>query len=84
VQDKVIFAADQDPLTRQSGYAIVDASVGLMSDDERWTLTFFVENLLDQNYVSAIARDPLSPVSTIHWRPKDAERYFGASLRLNF
>jgi iron complex outermembrane receptor protein len=44
MQDDVIFAADQDPLTRQDGYAVVDASIGLASDDNRWTLTLFVEN----------------------------------------
>jgi outer membrane receptor protein involved in Fe transport len=79
-----LFDVNQDPLTRQRGYENVDMSIGLSDRDNRWTLTFFVENLLDTNFVQAIARDPLSPVSTIHFRPKDADRFFGASLRVNY
>jgi iron complex outermembrane receptor protein len=84
MQDDVLFDVNQDPLTVQDGYVTVDASIGLTGPDERWTLTAFVENLFDENYVAAIARDPLSPVSTIQFRPKDADRYFGASLRFRF
>jgi iron complex outermembrane receptor protein len=84
MQDDVLFDVNQDPLTRQDGYVVVDASIGIKDRDDRWTLTVFVENLFDVNYVSGIARDPLSAVSTIQFRPKDADRYFGASLRFAF
>jgi iron complex outermembrane recepter protein len=84
MQDDVRFDINQDPLARQDGYVTVDASIGIADDDGRYTLSLFVENLFDENFVQAVARDPLSPVSTIHFRPKDADRYFGATLRVNF
>jgi len=75
---------NQDPLTQQDGYATVNLSMGVRDDDDRYEVTVFVNNLTDKSYTSAIARDPLSAVSTIHWIPKSASRIFGGSVRVNF
>jgi hypothetical protein len=49
----------------------------------------FVRNLFDQSYATSIFRDAFfgnaaSPDNIDQYRPKEAERYVGASLRVNF
>jgi iron complex outermembrane receptor protein len=88
-QSSVIFSLDQDPATRQEGYTTVDASVGLKEASNRYQLTLFVRNLFDQEYASSIFRDAFfgnaaSPNNLDHYIPKDANRYFGASLRVSY
>ena len=88
-QSDVQFAIEQDPLQTQDGYALVDASNGLSAPDSRYTLTVFVKNLFNQNFyttttTSALIGNNLSVVDVYAFRPKNADRYFVASLGFRF
>jgi iron complex outermembrane receptor protein len=83
------FAVEQDPLLVQPGYALVDASIGVKSIDDRYTLTLFVKNLFDENYLTSVAHNSLlataaSPFDLIGTYNKDSSRYFGASFGVRF
>lgn len=85
-QSDTQFSITQNPNTIQDGYAIVDASLGLSSSDRRWIVTAFVRNLFDQNYVNFLFQDPLftAEVNIDQYAPKDADRFFGASVRFRY
>lgn len=85
-QSSVNFSLQGDPLTRQDGYGIADASLRIGTSDDRYLLTFFVRNLGNTLYRSSIFQDftSLSAAQTLHRIPVNAERRFGASLRVNF
>ncbi|WP_240953912.1 TonB-dependent receptor [Sphingomonas sp. G-3-2-10] len=88
-QSDVSFALNQDPLLKQDGYAIVDASVGINTLDNRYALTFFVRNLFDQTYYSQLnhgtilanAANPRDLWANIN---KDADRYVGGTFKVRF
>lgn len=87
LQSDVQFSLDQNPATRQDGYVIVDASLGLRDVDGRYQLTFFIKNLANQSYTTSTFRDAFfggaaSPNNLSQYIPKDANRYVGASLRV--
>jgi iron complex outermembrane receptor protein len=89
LQSDVLFALDQDPATTQDGYVTVDASLGVKDADNRYQLTLFVRNLFDTEYATSIFRDAFfgnaaSPNNLDHYLPKEANRYFGASLRVSY
>lgn len=88
-QSDVQFVIEQDPLQTQDGYALVDASIGVTAPDSRYTLTLFVKNLFNQNFYtttssSALIATNLNVVDVYAFRPKNADRYFGASLGFRF
>ena len=51
-QSEVFFDPANDPLRSQDGYALVDASISIGADDDRWRLTAFATNLFDERYLS--------------------------------
>ncbi len=79
-QSDTQFDIDQNPLAIQPEYGIWDASVALVDRDGRYRLSLVAKNLGDQFYTSA--RIPGAFVRT--QVPRDAERYFGLTLRANF
>lgn len=88
-QSKQGFAIEQDPLLTQNDYAIVDLSIGAYTSDHRFSLTFFVKNLFDQNYYSTISHNSLlataaNPNDIIATFNKDADRYVGATFGVHF
>lgn len=85
-QSDTQFSINQNPNTIQDGYAIVDASIGLTADDGRYTVTLFVRNLFDTNYTNFIFQDPVltGQVNLNQYAPRDADRYFGGSVRVRF
>ena len=88
-QTREQFAIEQDPLQTQKGYALVDASIGVTAPDSRYTLTLFVKNLFNQNFYTTTSSAALIPtnlavVDVYAFRPKNADRYFGASLGFRF
>lgn len=83
------FAVEQDPLLVQPGYALVDASIGVKTVDDRYTFTLFVKNLFDENYLTSVAHNSLlataaSPFDLIGTYNKDSSRYFGATVGVKF
>ena len=88
-QSKTGFALNQDPLLTQKGYAIVDASVGIHTSDDRYGLTVFVRNLFDQTYYTqlnhgTILANAANPYDLWANVSKDADRYFGATFSARF
>jgi len=88
-QSDVNLALNQDPMLKQDGYAIVDASIGINSLDNRYALTFFVRNLFDQTYYSqlnhgTILANGANPRDLWANISKDADRYVGATFRARF
>ncbi|WP_029935893.1 TonB-dependent receptor [Sphingomonas sp. UNC305MFCol5.2] len=83
------FAVEQDPLLWQPAYVLVDASIGLKTIDDRYSLTLFVKNLFDENYLTSIAHNSLlattaNPYDLVGTYNKDSSRYFGATFGLKF
>jgi iron complex outermembrane receptor protein len=57
--------------------------------DSRYTVTLFVKNLFDKNYFTSIGTPnllgtPANPFDLYATVPKNADRYFGATLSLSF
>jgi len=83
-QDESHFSLLGDPGTVQDAYGVANLSFGLVEkESERYSLTFFVNNLTDEDYVASIANFGLlwgnQPVYTQTF-PRDAERYAGVQL----
>jgi iron complex outermembrane recepter protein len=83
------FAVEQDPLLWQPAYTLVDASIGLKTIDDRYSLTLFVKNLFDENYLTSIGHNSLlattaNPYDLVGTYNKDSSRYFGATFGVKF
>ena len=65
------------------GYALVNASISLVDPSDGWKLTFHVRNVLDKAYAAAIINGGVSG-SYRYQIPRDADRYFGVTLRVGF
>ena len=65
---------------------LVNASVGVSDPDGRYEVTLFVKNLFDTSYASSIFEAPVNntPGSFFQIIPREADRYFGTSLRISF
>ena len=96
-QSRTQFSLNQDPRTIQGAYSITNLSFGVKDKQDRYKLTFLVNNLFDKRYAaglnSAIANGTWSPkapntpvaVNTTEWLPpRDFARYVGARLDLTF
>ena len=83
------FTAENDPLTVQPAYTLVDASIGLSTADDRYSLTVFVKNLFDENYLTSLGHNSLmataaSPLDLAGTYNQDSSRYFGATFGVKF
>ena len=83
------FAVEQDPLLVQPAYTLVDASIGIKTIDDKYSLTLFVKNLFDENYLTSIGHNSLlattaSPYDLVGTYNKDSSRYFGATFGVKF
>lgn len=83
------FTSELDPLTIQPAYTLVDASIGIATSDKRYSLTAFVKNLFDTNYLTSIGHNSLlsttaTPFDMVATYNKDASRYFGATFGVRF
>ncbi|WP_417450167.1 TonB-dependent receptor [Kordiimonas sp.] len=83
-QDETQFQLGGTDDTIEDSYGIMNASVGVASADGRYTLTLFAKNLIDKQYSTALFYDFLVPGLVDQYVPREAERYFGASLRVSF
>jgi iron complex outermembrane receptor protein len=60
-------------------HSLIDLSLGFSDQDDKYRLTFHVNNLLDDSYVTLNT----SAGQRLHI-PRDASRYVGVTLRANF
>ncbi len=86
-QDEVNFSLANSPLTVEDSYGVFNLSAGIVSKDDSYKLTVFVNNLFDKNYVDGIADVRFlfgnEPV-LVHNIPRSADRYMGVRLKVNF
>lgn len=87
-QSEVNFSLLADPGTEQEEYGVLNLSFGLIErENQRYQVTFFANNVLGEDYVSGIGNFGGlwggSPVY-IHTIPREAKRYGGVRLELNF
>ncbi|MNY79966.1 hypothetical protein D3C86_2208320 [compost metagenome] len=54
----------------------------MSTDDDKYSLSFIVKNLTDKQFV--IQRIPNGTSFMRQITPRDAERYFGVTARMNF
>ena len=80
-----LFSADavQRQLGTIPAYALFNASVALVDPNDGWKLTFQVRNLFDKAYPAAIINGGVSG-SYRYQIPRDADRYWGVALKINF
>lgn len=80
-----LFAADavQRRLGTIGAYGLVNLTAAIATNDDKYRLTFQVRNLLDQSFAAAIANG--GPGGAYRYQiPRDADRYFGVTGRVNF
>lgn len=64
-------------------YGLVNLSAGIGDAGDRYRLTFQVRNLFDQSFAAAIQNG--GPSGSYRYQiPRDADRYFGVTGRVNF
>jgi iron complex outermembrane recepter protein len=51
-QSRIFFDPSNDPLLSQPGYALVNASLSLGKQNDRWRITAFAKNLFDRRYIT--------------------------------
>ena len=78
---------DASALLRQQGtigaYSLVDLQVGIAERDDRFRLTFVVKNLFDSSFAAQITNG--GPGGSLRYLiPREADRYFGLTGRVNF
>ena len=86
-QSKQLALFSPDPVQRRlgtiDGYGLVNLSAGVGDQDDRFRLTFQVRNLFDQSFAAAIANG--GPAGSYRYQiPRDADRYYGVTGRINF
>ncbi|WP_220474171.1 TonB-dependent receptor [Aurantiacibacter xanthus] len=83
-QSSVQFALDQNPLARLDDYWLVNASIGIESKDDNYSISLFVRNLFDQNLPQALSYSTAGGgrLTAQTWR--NQERYFGLQGRFSF
>lgn len=65
------------------GYAMVDLSAAIVDPDDRYRVTFQIKNLFDESFASAITSG--GPGGSFRYIiPREADRYYGVTARLNF
>ena len=75
--------AVQRQLATIKGYGIINLSAGVGDAHDHYRLTFQVRNLLDQSYAAAIQNG--GPSGSYRYQiPRDADRYYGVTGRVNF
>ena len=75
--------ATQRRLGTIKAYGLVNLSAGIASSGDKWRLTFQVRNLFDQSFAAAIVNG--GPGGSYRYQiPRDADRYFGVTGRVNF
>jgi iron complex outermembrane recepter protein len=87
MQSDQIYELSANPAVRRGstvdGYAIADASIALVDPDDAWRLSFQVKNLFDKSFASSIVSG--GPGGSYRYIiPREADRYFGLTARVNF
>ena len=64
-------------------YSLTDIQASIIDKDDRWKLTAIVRNLFDRPFAAAIGTG--GPGGSYRYQiPREADRYYGVTLRVNF
>jgi iron complex outermembrane recepter protein len=73
----------QRPALTIDSYSVLDANIALVDDDDRYRINLMINNVFDESYASLIT--PGGPGGSFRYLiPRDADRYVGLSVRMNF
>ncbi len=76
-----------DPVVRAlstiKAYTLVNLSAGITDANDRWRVTFQARNLFNTSFAAAIANGGVAG-GYLYQIPRDADRYFGVTARINF
>jgi len=86
-QSKQIAQFDASAIIRNAttidGYGLVDLSAGIADKDDRYRVLLQVKNLFDTSFASAITSG--GPGGSYRYLiPREADRYYGVTARVNF
>ncbi len=86
-QDDVFFNINQDPVSTQDSYGLTNLRIGVTDKEERYQVSFFVNNLFDEAYAGS--RFNLTGLYTPGQSigqvlPRNAQRYAGVQARYSF
>lgn len=86
-QSRQISQPDASPVNRAAtvidGYGLLDLSLGVSDREDRYRLTFQVKNVFDTSFAAAIVSG--GPGGSFRYIiPREADRYFGVTGRINF
>ncbi len=78
---------DPSPVIRAAGtigaYSLVDLNIGLIEKDDKFKVNFVVKNVFDKSFAAAITNG--GPGGSYRYLiPREADRYFGVTGRVNF
>jgi outer membrane receptor protein involved in Fe transport len=65
VTDGYNTGSDLFPEKEQSGYALLNARIGVRGRDERWALEFWAQNLFNQDYAQVAFNTPFQGVNSV-------------------
>ncbi|MEI6418335.1 MAG: TonB-dependent receptor [Sphingomonadales bacterium] len=77
----------RDPQTFQKAYSIVNLTLGVRSEDKRWEVMAFVNNLFNQQYFPSLVNSAGNwggNIATQALLPRDFRRYGGVRVGFNF
>jgi iron complex outermembrane recepter protein len=85
--DEQVSDLNNNPLQRPAltidSYSLVDANIALVDDSDRYRVNLMINNVFDESYASLIT--PGGPGGSFRYLiPRDADRYVGVSVRVNF
>jgi iron complex outermembrane receptor protein len=76
-----------DPIVRGlatiKAYTLVNLSAGISDANDRWRVTFQARNIFNTSFAAAIANGGPGG-AYLYQIPRDADRYFGVTARINF
>ncbi|MBY0240819.1 MAG: TonB-dependent receptor [Burkholderiaceae bacterium] len=94
-QSRTLFNLNQDPMTVQGAYGILNLGAGLKDKKDTFKLSFMVNNVFGKSYAQGLgsnlatgtwssrAPNPVVTVNTTSWTPpRDYQRYF--AMRADF
>jgi iron complex outermembrane receptor protein len=86
-QSAINYSLSQDPATVQGAYGILNLSLGVRSQDRRWEVMGFVNNVTDKQYAANLGNaygtfgNQLAVTALL---PRDFRRYFGVRSSFQF
>lgn len=87
-QSEMFYDLKGDPESTQSAYGLANLNIGVADLDDKYRVTFFVNNLFDQYYSAGYSnfRNFLGNgnEALMHYVPRGADRYMGLRVRYNF